>query len=62
MDYSGSGLKITEQFEGCQNSGDYQGAAAQFDRWDLAGGNVVAGLLRRRESETNEFNSAPQAV
>jgi lysozyme len=39
------------------NAGNYTGAAAQFDLWDKAGGQVVAGLLRRRESETQEFNS-----
>jgi lysozyme len=38
------------------NAGDYQGAAAQFDLWDHAGGKVVAGLLRRREAEKAEFN------
>lgn len=37
------------------NSGDYQGAAAQFDLWDHCGGKVVAGLLRRRQQETSEF-------
>jgi lysozyme len=39
------------------NQGDYQGAAAQFDLWDHAGGQVVAGLLRRRQAETAEFSS-----
>jgi lysozyme len=38
------------------NSGDYDGCAGQFTRWDLSGGNVVAGLLRRREAEREEFN------
>jgi lysozyme len=38
------------------NAGDYAGAAAQFDLWDMAGGQVVAGLLRRRQAETAEFN------
>ena len=38
------------------NKGDYAGAASEFDRWDLSGGNVVAGLLRRREAEREEFN------
>ena len=38
------------------NKGDYAGAAGEFDRWDIAGGNVVAGLLRRREAEREEFN------
>jgi lysozyme len=38
------------------NGGDYVAAAAQFQRWDTAGGAVVAGLLRRRIAEENEFN------
>jgi len=38
------------------SKGDYDGAASEFDRWDIAGGNVVAGLLRRREAEREEFN------
>ena len=40
------------------NAGDYPGAAAQFDVWDHASGKVVAGLLRRREAETQEFATA----
>jgi lysozyme len=40
------------------NQGAYQLAAAQFARWDYAGGKVVAGLLRRREAETAEFEEA----
>lgn len=39
------------------NAGNYQSAAAQFDSWDHASGQVVAGLLRRREAEVQEFNS-----
>jgi lysozyme len=39
------------------NNGDYQGAAEQFERWDLAGGQVVAGLLRRRQAEVQEFQA-----
>ena len=39
------------------NAGDYQSAAGQFDLWDHAGGQVVAGLLRRREAETRELQS-----
>ncbi len=38
------------------NNGNYQEAADQFDRWDHAGGQVVSGLLRRREAEKDEFN------
>lgn len=38
------------------NAGDYSSAAAEFDKWDRAGGKVMAGLLRRRESEEDMFN------
>jgi lysozyme len=37
------------------NAGDMANAALEFDKWDHAGGQVVAGLLRRREAETQEF-------
>jgi len=37
------------------NAGQYEAAAAQFDAWDHAGGQVLAGLLRRREAERAEF-------
>jgi len=39
------------------NEGDYAGAAGQFTAWDHAGGVVVAGLLRRRQAETQEFDA-----
>jgi lysozyme len=39
------------------NAGDMEGAAAEFDRWDKAGGQVVAGLLRRRQAEAAEFDA-----
>lgn len=38
------------------NQGDYAGAANEFDKWDHASGKVVAGLLRRRQAETDLFN------
>ena len=38
------------------NAGQFQQAAAQFDRWDKCDGAVMAGLLRRREAETGEFS------
>jgi lysozyme len=38
------------------NSGDTESAAQQFERWDYAGGVQIAGLLRRREAEKQEFN------
>jgi lysozyme len=37
------------------NAGDFAGAAAQFERWDHAGGVELAGLLRRRQAEAEEF-------
>jgi lysozyme len=40
------------------NAGDYAGAAAQFDRWDMAGGKVLAGLLRRRQAEDALYQRA----
>lgn len=39
------------------NAGDYSGAAAEFDKWDRAGGQAMAGLLRRRQSEEDLFNA-----
>lgn len=39
------------------NAGDYAGADAQFQRWDLAGGRVLAGLVKRRADEAEEFNA-----
>ena len=40
------------------NEHDYEGAAAEFKRWNKAGGVRMAGLVRRRLSERNLFNSA----
>jgi lysozyme len=39
------------------NAGDYAGADAQFKRWNLAGGRVLAGLVKRREDEAEEFSA-----
>ena len=39
------------------NAGDFVGAAAQFEHWDVAGGKHIAGLLRRRVAEEQEFLS-----
>ncbi|WP_313284644.1 lysozyme [Stutzerimonas kunmingensis] len=41
------------------NAGDYAGAAAQFDRWNKAGGKVLAGLARRRAAERALFEGKP---
>lgn len=37
------------------NAGKYAEAAAQFELWDHAGGEVVPGLLRRRQAEAKMF-------
>lgn len=39
------------------NAGNYDGAAAQFARWNKADGRVLAGLSRRRESEREMFQA-----
>jgi lysozyme len=39
------------------NAKQYALAAAQFERWDEAGGKVMAGLLRRRLTEERMFNT-----
>ena len=39
------------------NQGDMDAAAEQFQLWDHASGKVVAGLLRRRLAEKQEFQS-----
>lgn len=37
------------------NSGDYEGAAEQFERWIYAGGKVLNGLVKRRQAERALF-------
>lgn len=37
--------------------GDMDGAAAEFLKWNHAGGQVVAGLTRRRQAESDLFRS-----
>jgi lysozyme len=37
------------------NSGDDMGAAHEFEKWDMAGGQHIAGLLRRRQAEAKLF-------
>ena len=39
------------------NAGDFAAAAAQFPKWDMAGGKEVEGLLRRRQAEQVLFQS-----
>lgn len=40
------------------NKGDMRGAAAEFVKWDHAGGKVCTGLLKRRMAETELFNKS----
>lgn len=40
------------------NSGNFTAAAGEFQKWDHAGGVVVAGLLRRREAEASMFETS----
>lgn len=37
------------------NAGDHMGAAGEFDKWVLAGGKVLAGLVKRRGAEKSIF-------
>ncbi len=41
------------------NTGDFAGAAAQFGLWVHAGGEVVPGLVRRRQAEAEMFSGEP---
>lgn len=39
-------------------TGDFDGAAAEFPRWDKANGIVMAGLLRRRNAEAAMYRGS----
>lgn len=39
------------------NAGDYDGAAAEFRRWNKQAGKELAGLTRRREAERELFEA-----
>ena len=39
------------------NDGHFEAAAQQFERWNRAGGRVMAGLTRRRQAERDLFLS-----
>lgn len=40
------------------NNGDYEGARAEFGRWNRQAGKVLAGLTDRREKEAQLFETA----
>lgn len=41
------------------NAGNHAAAANEFQKWDMAAGQHVAGLLRRRLAEAAEFKGVP---
>lgn len=43
------------------NTGDYAGAAAEFDRWNKSGGEVLRGLVARRAVERRLFETGLKA-
>lgn len=51
----GSGNFEHSQLLALVNQRNFAAAANEFDKWDHADGQVVAGLLRRRETEAQEF-------
>ena len=53
----GSGRLKTSTLRQKLNRGDYDGAAAEFHKWNRGGGKVLAGLVRRRKSEVELFNT-----
>ena len=57
----GSGNFLKSTLLGLLNRGDFAGAALEFDKWDKCNGQVVAGLLRRRQAETAEFRNGATA-
>jgi lysozyme len=43
------------------NAGDFEGAALEFHKWNKGGGKVLAGLTRRRASESLLFQNITDA-
>ena len=41
------------------NAGNFAGAVGEFQKWDHAGGQVLAGLLKRRVAEASFFQTDP---
>jgi lysozyme len=51
----GSGNFIASTLLRLLNAGNYDGAAVQFDRWNLAAGRQLPGLVKRRLAERQLF-------
>lgn len=55
----GSGNFVSSSLLEFLNQGSYQSAAQEFPRWDRAAGQVLPGLLRRRQAEQAMFLGLP---
>lgn len=51
----GSGRLLSSTMRKLLDAGDYDAAAKEFPKWDIAAGKVDAGLLRRRLAEQALF-------
>lgn len=54
---AGSGNFLHSTLLTLLNKEDFQGAANEFEKWDKCAGQVVSGLLRRRQAEAAEFRA-----
>ena len=53
--FSSSGIGFVSTLLKVLNDGNYQGVPEQIKRWNMAGGKVLDGLIRRREAEALLF-------
>ncbi len=60
-DTKAEGLLDSTLFLRCK-SGNFAGAAAQFERWNKSGGKVLKGLIRRRKCERDIFLGKPLSI
>lgn len=51
----GAGNFIASTLLRLLNAGNYAGASTQFDRWNLAAGRILPGLVKRRIAERQLF-------
>lgn len=54
----GEGRLLSSTLRRKLNSGDYKGAAAEFDKWVYSGGKKLNGLIARRAAERKLFETA----
>ena len=53
----GSGRFKASTLRAKLNRGDYEGASAEFPKWRRGGGRILPGLVRRRKSERELFET-----